>query len=401
MAKKNAKAFPLTLHRGSGQWCKKLKVLTTGKWRICYFGQDRQKALERYLAEKDGIQAGQVRGPSGATSGSSASLAMVLNAFLESKRRKVDSGDIGERQWREYYETAVRLRDHFGRDRLVETLTPTDFGVYRAVLAKKRGPVALANEIQRVRTMMKYAVTSKLITKPVDFGDEFNKPDAKRIQKARNESGSRMIEAEDIRRILAKCGPQLKAMVLLGINAGYGQTDCSSLPLSALDLVNGWVTFPRPKTHVPRRCPLWDETIAALKEAIACRPEAKDPADADAVFLTQRGVRWVRVKANDDPMKPAIVTDSIATEFTKRRRALGLTTSGSFYALRHTHRTVSDEANDRAASDYLMGHRDSSMAGRYIERPPSDARLRAVTDHIREWLFPQSGPHPQGTVQRS
>ena len=49
---------------------------------------------------------------------------------------------------------------------------------------------------------------------------------------------------------------QLKAMILFGINGGMGNTDCSSLPLSALDLNGGWLNYPRPKTGVDRRIPL-------------------------------------------------------------------------------------------------------------------------------------------------
>jgi len=36
------------------------------------------------------------------------------------------------------------------------------------------------------------------------------------------------------------------AMVLLGINAGFGNVDCATLPLSALDLDAGIIDFPTP-----------------------------------------------------------------------------------------------------------------------------------------------------------
>jgi len=44
--------FPLTLHP-TGQYCKKIK----GK--ICYFGTDKKKALERYLAQATYLHGGQ------------------------------------------------------------------------------------------------------------------------------------------------------------------------------------------------------------------------------------------------------------------------------------------------------------------------------------------------------
>ena len=58
-----------------------------------------------------------------------------------------------------------------------------------------------------------------------------------------------------------------------------------------------------------------------------------------------------------------------------------------FYTLRHTFRTVADEAKDQPAADYIMGHEIPHMSTVYRERI-SDERLKAVTDHVRGWLFP-------------
>ena len=66
----------------------------------------------------------------------------------------------------------------------------------------------------------------------------------------------------------------LKAMLLLGVNCGLGNHDIAMLPLSALDLDSRWLKFPRPKTGIQRRCPLWPETVEALTTAIAERTTA-------------------------------------------------------------------------------------------------------------------------------
>jgi integrase len=58
-----------------------------------------------------------------------------------------------------------------------------------------------------------------------------------------------------------------------------------------------------------------------------------------------------------------------------------------FYTLRHTFRTVADEAKDQPACDFIMGHEGPHVAAVYRERI-SDDRLKAVTDHVRKWLFP-------------
>ena len=89
--------------------------------------------------------------------------------------------------------------------------------------------------------------------------------------------------------MLAVAKPQLKAMILLGAYGGLGNNDCSSLPLTALDFDARWLDYPRPKTGIHRRIPLWHETVLAVEKAISCRPEPKDPGDAGHVFLTRYG----------------------------------------------------------------------------------------------------------------
>ena len=95
-----------------------------------------------------------------------------------------------------------------------------------------------------------------------------------------------MFEPAELHTILESAGLQLRAMVLLGINCGFGNADCGQV--SKLDLSGGWVNFPRPKTGIPRRCPLWPETTEApcssapVEEDTAgpcgCRPGLPDEA---------------------------------------------------------------------------------------------------------------------------
>jgi hypothetical protein len=60
-----------------------------------------------------------------------------------------------------------------------------------------------------------------------------------------------------------------------------------------------------------------------------------------------------------------------------------------FYTLRHVFRTIADAARDPVAIDLIMGHTDPSMGGHYRERI-EDRRLRAVAEHVRQWLFGQA-----------
>jgi integrase len=366
--------FPLTAHP-AGYWCKKVR----GK--LYYFGPwgDPDGALDNYLKQKDDLHAGRKPRPDvdGLT------VKDAANAFLNHKKALLKAGELSPRTWGEYKEVCDLLVAKFGKSRLVSDLGPDDFAALRNKMAKRWGPVRLGNAVQRVRSVFKHAADSGLTDRPVPFGPGFNRPSAKVLRLHKAKAGPKLFTAEEARRILGAAGPQLKAMALLGLNCGYGAADCGRLPLSALDLERGWVDFPRPKTGIPRRCPLWPETVEAIREALAVRPAPKKEEHAGLVFLTAQGLPWAKEEASSPLVfKVRTLLKKLGID---GRKGLG------FYTLRHTHRTVADEARDQPAADLIMGHARGDMASVYRERI-SDERLRAVTDHVRAWLFGGGAP---------
>jgi integrase len=185
--------------------------------------------------------------------------------------------------------------------------------------------------------------------------------------------------------LIGTAGVPLKAMILLGLNAGFGAGDCSELPKAAVQ--GAWIDFRRPKTGAPRRVPLWPETVKALKAVLATRPDAADVADDHLVFLTRFGKRFVRYTPSTTG-KPGTRKDSVIQEFRKVAEDAGVELPGGFYVLRHVFRTVADEARDPVATGLLMGHTDDSLAGQYREAI-DDARLKAVVKVVREWMYNQ------------
>jgi integrase len=268
--KKPRKDFPLFPH-ARGYWAKKVRQ------KLCYFGKvaddlKGEAALNLWLDQKDDLLAG--RTPRN-TPGDGLTIAALCNAFLTAKEQQRDSGDITKCSFAEYFRTCKFVVGSFGKTRLVDDLAADDFQALRAKLAKKYGVHKLSKEVQMIRTLFKYAFDAGLIEKPMRYGPTFKKP-ANRIMRAhRQKNGHRMFEAEQLRTIIDAADQPLKAMILLGINCGFGNHDCGTLPKSALDLKTGWVNYPRPKTAIERRCPLWPETIEAIQEAIEQRPKAK------------------------------------------------------------------------------------------------------------------------------
>jgi integrase len=361
--------FPLTAHP-AGYWCKKIR----GK--IHYFGPwaDPDGALAKYNEQKEDLHAG--RKPREAAAGTT--VKDLANAFLNHKKAQLDGGELSPRTWDGYKGACDFLVARLGKGRLAADLGPDDFSALRNRLAGRYGPHGLGTAVQCIRCICKYAFDAGLIGRPVRYGPGFKRPSKETLRLHKAKEGPKLFAAEEIRRLIGAAGTPMKAMLLLGINAGFGNADCGRLPLSALDLDRGWVDYPRPKTGIARRAPLWPETVEAIREALAGRPVPKNEEHAGLVFVTQRGLAWAK-ETNDCP---------VAKETAKLLRRLGLTGRKGlgFSTLRHTFRTVAVEAKDQPAADYIMGHEVPHMS--VVDRETiSDARLRAVADHVRAWLF--------------
>jgi len=364
--------FPLYAH-ANGQWARRILG------RVHYFGpwSDPEAALEEHLKEKDDLLGGWEP-----ANGDGLTLRDLANRFLTSKKRLADSGELAARTLCDYERVCAQVLESLGSSRVVATLRPSDFERLRAKLAERYGPVALGNAITRARVMFKYAFDSDLIDRPVKYGQGFKKPSRATLRKHRQKKGRRMFQADELRKIIDGAGIQLRAMMYLGINCGLGNNDCAMLPMKALDLKGGWLNFGRPKTGIHRRCPLWPETVAALRAALEARPRPKEPAHGDRVFITKYGGTW----------EPKAVVDSpVSHETTKLLQKLKLHRPGlSFYALRHTFQTIGEKSRDKDAVRAIMGHTEAAndMSAVYNEEPVEDNRLRAVTDFVRAWLFP-------------
>ncbi len=366
--------FPLFAHQ-TRRWAKKIKG------RFHYFGpwRDPNAALEKYLAEKDYLHAGKK--PPTLTEG--LILKDLVNRFLTSKQQRIDTAELSERTFQSYLATCERVLVKFGKTRLVEDLNPEDFASLRTSLAKTRKAVSLGNEITRCKMIFKYGYDEGLIDRPIRYGQSFSKPSKKTIRIQRNQKGLQMFESEELLTVLENAPLQLKAMILLGVNCGFGQSDVAALPKNAINFNTGWCDFPRPKTGIERRCKLWRETVEALQDAIANRPAAKDELDDDLCFITRTGQRWVRLNKNGK----GTPDDAVGKEISKLLKKLEIKRKGvNFYALRHTFQTIGGESRDQIAVNHIMGHVDNSMASHYRERI-SDERLQAVTDHVHSWLF--------------
>ncbi len=365
--------FPLFPH-ATKRWAKKIR----GK--MYYFGpwNDPDGALKNYLERKDDLHAG--RKPRADTR-EGVTVKNVVNAFLRHKKALLNTGELSAHTWTKYKTATDLVIATFGKGRLASDLDAEDFAKLRKKMAGRWGVYRLADMIQHVRSIFKHGHESGLLPLPVCFGPGFARPTKKAQRLHRAEQGPKLFTASEVRKLIDGAGVQLRAMVLLGINCGFGNSDCGTLPLRAVDLDKGIIDYPRPKTGIPRHCPLWPETVAALREAIERRPKPKNEEDADLVFLTRFGGSWA-ASAKDRPIAKE-TAKLLHRLHINGRKGLG------FYTLRHVFRTVADESKDQPAVDFIMGHEVPHMSAVYRETI-SDQRLQAVADHVRKWLFPSA-----------
>jgi integrase len=364
--------FPLTPRR-DGRWSKKIKQ------KSYIFTGTADEALAEYLRCKDYILLHGRKPPEGSPDGFT--VEDLCDHFLTAKGRLAASGEITRRHYNEYLATAERMIKAFGGSTPVESLRPDDFDALREQTAARWGLHRLAGEVQRVRTICKYGFDAGHIDRPVRLGPHFKKPSKATFRRAKSASGPSLLEAAEIRTLINAADVQLRAMILLGINCGFGNADCAQLPFKAIDLQGGWVRFPRGKTGIARKAKLWPETIEAIKVAIAARPTPKDKEHAENVFITADGRSWFRITPNNP----------VSAEFRKLLNKLKLhTPRKGFYWLRHTFATIASETADQVAVDHVMGHVDKSMAAHYRERI-SDERLVKVSDFVHAWLFGGEG----------
>lgn len=347
--------FPLFAHR-NGQWAKKIR----GK--LHYFGtwNDPDGALRCYVEQRDYLHAGL------APPSDSVNVRDVCNAFMDAQDVRLQIGEIVRSTHEDYLRISKLLVNFFDRQ-TVASVMPTDWNRFRASISDV-SPHTLNRRVTAVRTIFNWAYESALIEVPVRFGPDFKFTSMRARRKHDQQRPSSTLTAATIRKMLNAANPRLHCWILLGINCGFYSVDISSIERRHID--GEFVDFPRPKTAIERRCWLWPETQQAV---------AKIAQSEGQLFLSRNGqplnVSYGKTR-----------TDLVKNHWTEAKRKLGVKWPGGFSSLRHTYRTIADDAGDQPAANYSMGHAQTDMADNY-RHEISDARLTRVASHVRGWLF--------------
>ena len=338
--------FPLTLHT-TGQYCKKIQ----GK--MYYFGSDRKEALERYLDQATYLHGGRNLIQKG--SDGNMTLTELCTLYLQYQQSKVKVNELSAKHHNDQISSLKRLMSFLGQDRKIKNISTLDLQRYRRRLQDGYGSACRLNlHISIMKAMFHWARKNDILESMPNI-DAISR--GKIIYKEKF-----TFNADHIKRLLTIADIKMRAMIWLGLNCGFGCTDCAQLKWKDVDFANNRVRLARNKTGMPRNLPLWPETIQALR---------KVPKSGELVFYTSKGHPWIRteIKADDNGEIKYGVINSITPKFSKLlKKADFKTPKGTgFYTLRRTAATIAARSGDPFAVQRLLGHADLQMASRYVQ----------------------------------
>ncbi len=325
----------------------------------------------------------------------------ILNRWLIDCRNDVVSGDLRVGTYGQYRRSARRVNKLVGHW-LVEDVNPEMVRDLYSKLAAAHTPDAAKRAIVHLRTCCQHAAEQGWCGL-VRVG-------TKTIRRLARRAGATMrwklYTPAQVRTILAELDKQigesdgrrvptltqLRAMILLALNGGFGAMEVSELKKSEVDLAGGWLRHARGKTGAPHLVPLWPETRAALEPVLAQRP------GDDLLFRTREGNPWCRVEAamKGGKVHKPVANDNVAYQFTQLVGPLGLKVRGqNFYKLKHLASTTADGAKDPHATFALFGHKLPGAKSHYVEVSPE--RIAAVAEHVRRVLLLDPLSPPEGS----
>ena len=161
----------------------------------------------------------------------------MANSSLNAKQEAVKAGELSPRTWADYRSIMNMLVEGLGKHRGATTLEPQDFAAMKAKLARRNGPHRMCTVIQVIRCAFKHAYETGAMDRPMRFGPSFKRPAKKVLRLHRAEQGAKFFTPEEVRQLIGAAKPAMRAMIQLGINCGFGNQDCGTLPLDRKSVV--------------------------------------------------------------------------------------------------------------------------------------------------------------------
>ncbi|HBG25829.1 MAG TPA: hypothetical protein DDX75_01890 [Phycisphaerales bacterium] len=356
--------FPLTRHP-TGQYCKKIN----GK--IHYFGSDKKEALQKYLNQAAYLHGNQEVTQQKFTD-DDITLNQLCDMYLKYQFAKVQANDLTAAHHNEQISSLNKLINFLGQSKKIKAISTLDLQNYKRMLQKSAISVYRLNlHISILKALFHWARKNDILV---------NIPNIDAVSRGKIIHKEKFIfSSEQVSKLLSFADIKMKAMIWLGLNCGFGCTDCAELKWTDVDFTNARVKLPRRKTGIFRDLPLWPETVGALKNI---------PRMGQLVFYTSRGKPYIQTKFKTDGNGDGkyVTLNILTTKFSRliKRSGLNVPKGTGFYSLRRTAATIAARSGDPFAVQRLLGHADLQMATRYVQ--DVSAQTDRVVENSRKYM---------------
>ena len=275
--------------------------------------------------------------------------------YLKYQHTKLQSNNLTVRHYNDQIRSLKKLTDFLGENCKIKSITTLSLQKYKRSLQKHYSSVCRLNLHLSIMKAMFHWAKKNDILKDIPNIDAISR--AKEIRQDKF-----TFDSEHINNLLSIADIKMKAMIWLGLNCGFGCTDCAYLKWTDLDFANGRVILPRRKTGIYIDLPLWPETVRSLQDI---------PRKGSLVFYTSKGKPYIQtnVRVGDNGNEQYTVTNLISTKFRRLiiRSGLNVPKGTGFYTLRGTAATIAARSGDPFAVQRLLGHANLTMATRYVQ----------------------------------
>jgi len=290
----------------------------------------------------------------------------ICDLYLKYQKTKLQANNLTVRHHNDQIGSLKKLMEFLGEGCRIKSISTLSLQNYKRSLQKHYNSVCRLNLHLSIMKAMFHWARKNDILKDIPNIDAISR--AKEIHQDRF-----TFDSEHINKLLSIADIKMQAMIWLGLNCGFGCTDCAYLKWSDLDLINARVILPRRKTGIYRDLPLWPETVKSLKNIHR---------KGNLVFYASKGNSYIQtnVKIDANGNEKYTITNLISTKFRRLiiKARLNVPKGTGFYTLRRTAATIAARSGDPFAVQRLLGHANLTMATRYVQD------VSAQTDRVIE-----------------
>lgn len=198
---------------------------------------------------------------------------------------------------------------------------------------------------------------------------------------------------DELEKLFRAAGQVDMALLLLGINCGFGNMDIGTLKLADVDLDGAMVKHCRSKTGVMRQLTLWPQTVSVLRQYLQYhrgRPAEAQFADRFFIGKFGRPLCYERIDADGKFHR----SDAIKNRFVRlyKKARLERPYGRGYYALRHFFATqIGICSHDLREVQSVLGHKNISMQFYYRrdEREKAIAAQKHIQTVFEQTSIPQ------------